>query len=648
MLISKYKKLDFVNGRSRLMINKIELDEIDTSVAEDNFIKLLDESKTYFLNGTWGSGKSEFLHKVENKTEKKMIYLDLWNVKDNRTVMNIVFYKLSGLNEYCLKVIIILCVITSILMSNVVNLGIATRLGISNSHILLQLAGIIALFVATFQVLKIQSDNIFVFFLSKTRMKNKVLVIDDFDRVESKKQEEAYKMFNILNNRLPIVFVGDYTKIANNEGNYLQKIIDRRIELPYILHPQSIWNDYFIMLEELLNFEIHVELKNLIISEKRNLREQFHFNDYINLEFIEKNKLGHVQVNQQLMIIYLYLFHNNLYQLLLDGWTPEYDLPEGKEYRTFIPGWGDNAIFKNSLEETIDHVLYNNDVYPTCYEQNKQGYFVFENINNLSLYEINDILSDNNKLRDNLFKQGEIGTDFYRYLTSIYNQDKLRKNPNILDIQTQERIIENIFKLLLEEKYSSLLTRLADAIYGDWSYNNDVTVKERDLEAIKFYEMNYLKLFDTSQKVHFFLEILKRVSSEVVYDYYMEEVKEIIDSDELYSKQINKPYLLSMLALNNHRHWIYIEEWPAIIFERIEDLNDAEFIEFWNIYRFIDLEYSRNGRLEISKISEITINRVSYDERGKPVVAYNHVIELFEERLREISLKNNIEINYNK
>lgn len=38
----------------------IKLGHIDTSAATQNFVKLLEDNKTYFLNGKWGSGKLIF------------------------------------------------------------------------------------------------------------------------------------------------------------------------------------------------------------------------------------------------------------------------------------------------------------------------------------------------------------------------------------------------------------------------------------------------------------------------------------------------------------------------------------------------------------------------------------------------------------
>ncbi|EAC5443417.1 NTPase, partial [Listeria monocytogenes] len=73
------------------------IDLIDTSEAEKKFLELLEQKKTYFLNGPWGSGKTTFLENVEKierkkrnwRSQKKFIFLDLWNLKDDRSTIHI-------------------------------------------------------------------------------------------------------------------------------------------------------------------------------------------------------------------------------------------------------------------------------------------------------------------------------------------------------------------------------------------------------------------------------------------------------------------------------------------------------------------------------------------------------------------------------
>lgn len=48
----------------------IKLEHIDTTVATKNFSVLLNDNKTYFLNGSWGSGKTEFLNEVKKNSPR--------------------------------------------------------------------------------------------------------------------------------------------------------------------------------------------------------------------------------------------------------------------------------------------------------------------------------------------------------------------------------------------------------------------------------------------------------------------------------------------------------------------------------------------------------------------------------------------------
>lgn len=51
----------------------IKLTHIDTTVSVKNFSNLLKENNTYFLNGAWGSGKTEFLIKSEKHSKKNLL-----------------------------------------------------------------------------------------------------------------------------------------------------------------------------------------------------------------------------------------------------------------------------------------------------------------------------------------------------------------------------------------------------------------------------------------------------------------------------------------------------------------------------------------------------------------------------------------------
>ena len=293
----------------------IILKHIDTSVAAKNVAKLLEENKTYFLNGNWGSGKTEFLVEVGKNTNKKLVTIDFWRLSDNRSTIEIVFSKLHPFVYSFLRIFIVLCVAVSILMTNVVDLGLSKFF----EYWVVSLGGIVALSVGVYQFFKIKSDGFYSCLLTSKclSLSRKVLVIDDFDRMSNKQQEESYKIFSLLNGKIPIVFVGDIEKVHLNDSNFLSKIIDRRIELPFVLHPSNIWQDYFELLSKKLNTSLSDDFWRRFSFENRNLRDRNHFNDYVNQEFFSREKFEHVQEEQQLWIIYAYLFYHELYKQLL-------------------------------------------------------------------------------------------------------------------------------------------------------------------------------------------------------------------------------------------------------------------------------------------------------------------------------------------
>lgn len=291
--------------------NFIELDKIETSTAAQNFANLLNENKTYFLNGTWGSGKSTFLKQVDNlkpennKKKVKLVTIDFWRLNDSRSTLETVFANLHRVVYLSLRSFVILCLALSILMTNVVDLGLSAYVSAEGIFI----AGMIALIVAIYQFLKIKSDEIYSRLLTFNfhSCRKKVLVIDDFDRMTPAQQEASYKVFSLLNGKLPIIFVGDINIIHRNESNYLSKIIDRRIELPYDLQSFKIWKDYFKQLEDRFKIQLSKDFMTVIQKEGRNLRDRERYNDYVNLELIIRKKEEYVQIEQQLIVIYIYI-----------------------------------------------------------------------------------------------------------------------------------------------------------------------------------------------------------------------------------------------------------------------------------------------------------------------------------------------------
>ena len=131
----------------------IELEHIDTSVAAKNFADLLNDNKTYFLIGSWGSGKSEFLKEVKRGSQNKLITIDFWRLSDTRSTIEIAFSKLHPLLYWTIRLGIIVLVAVFILMTSVVDIGLSNYFG-GLKPLILELGGVVALIVSVWQVFK--------------------------------------------------------------------------------------------------------------------------------------------------------------------------------------------------------------------------------------------------------------------------------------------------------------------------------------------------------------------------------------------------------------------------------------------------------------------------------------------------------------
>lgn len=628
------------------MTEKIKLDKpIPTDSSEEKFAKYLSEKKTYFLNGTWGSGKTKFINNVEERLkDKKFIYLDLWNIKDDRTVIKIAFEKFFGTKKYFgLRFLVVFCIVISILTTNLVNLGIEKWLNSHQLSLVVIFSGFIALIVAVFQFLKIRSDSFYInlfkgkFF--KLFIKNKVLILDDFDRVSISKQEEAYKLFNILKGEIPILFMGDYTKIAKNDYNFLQKIIDRQFELPLSITPPKIWGDYFKLLEENFKFEVDKSLIEFFISENRNLRDRVHFNDYVNIEFIDNNKFDHVQPNQQLLVIYLYLFHKDNYHKLLTSGLPKYTVQEAGEnvdpnIKDFFRD-SDSVKKFDSKIEALTYQILNADGYYS-YKDNSEGYFILENISNLSISEGEEILANEEKLKDNILNNGSIEDDFYKFVEDKYGREwpSLDRENLIIahidgkDMRTPDSIknIEKVaFDMLKENRNSTLIYFIIrQMIIHDPRINNfndySSEVYANDIEQAKIvvnkFENGYLKNFDISQKIHFFttfsFEMKSKAIYQVIYERYVEQVTEILNDEEQYQLQKRKPYLLLMASSDDSKNWKSIELWSDTVKKILKNsISEVDFMKFLELYRIIEIDSKKFSKMpfdsDLSAIQSVEI-----------------------------------------
>jgi len=605
--------------------NFIELDKIETSTAAQNFANLLNENKTYFLNGTWGSGKSTFLKQVDNlklKNNKKikLVTIDFWRLSDTRSTIEIAFSKLHPFLYWTIRLGIILLVAVSILMTNVVDIGLSNYFG-GSKPLILKLGGVVALIVAVWQVFKKKSDEFYCFLLSKLPKFSKVLIIDDFDRMSEKQQEESYKLFSLINGKLPIVFVGDITKVHKSDGNYLSKIIDRQVELPFDLHPSKIWNNYFSVLEDKFNIALSNDFKKRISSDQKNLRDREHFNDYVNQEFFTRGKLDHVQVEQQLLVIYAYLFYPDLYMNLLKGEPIKVEKSEESDFQDIIS-------IGHTLKEQLSEIQSSdNSEYPLSFKKNKLEYLLYEQTSNRTKIELDLLFTSNSEELISEIIESDQSSDFYQYLSSQFRvfSKKMKKQLLIM-------VIKESMKFKNSPSMNFIVQESLNEVIPSYERNSPLA-EDVITRIISMWEPILRNEKLDQSEIIYFLNKHDLLSFHELGLYY----SDLRIDTETFSNLRRKDFFL-LTYLSSKGLFEKFKYWDNTIWEAIELFDDREFLSFWIFQSIITNELGYEGFDIISEDKRYTIwtGRYLFESPHKHTDYKESVISKIKPRLEKM------------
>lgn len=581
----------------------IKLEHIDTTVAAKNFSELLNDNKTYFLNGSWGSGKTEFLEEVKNHSSKNLITIDFWRLTDTRSTLEIAFSKLYPFLYWSIRVGVVLLVAVSVLMTNVVDIGLSNFFGGSKS-LILKLGGVVALIVAVWQVFKKKSDEFYCFLLSnslKFPKFSKVLIIDDFDRMSEKQQEESYKLFSLINGKLPIVFVGDITKVHKSDDNYLSKIIDRQVELPFDLHPTKIWNNYFSVLEDKFNIVLSNDFKKRVGSDQRNLRDRDHFNDYVNQEFFIRGKLDHVQVEQQLLVIYAYLFYPDLYMNLLKCEPIRVEESEESEIQDII------SIGHTIKEQLSEIQSSENSAYPLCFKKNKLEYLLYEQTSNRTKIELDSLFTSNSEELISEIIESDQSSDFYKYLLSQFLTfpKNVRKQPLTM-------VIKESMKFKNSPSMNFIVQESLNEVIPLYERNTPLT-KDVITKIINMWEPILRNEKLDQSEIIYFLNKHDLLSFHELGLYY----SDLRIDTETFSNLRRKDFFL-LTYLSSKDLFEKFKYWDNTIWEAIELFDDREFLSFWIFQSIITNELGYEGFDIIPEDKRYTIWTRRYEYKSLP------------------------------
>lgn len=613
-----------------------KIDYVDTSTATKQFSNMIvekDESKnykTFFLNGSWGSGKTTFLEDTEKNPEGnlkkyrwKVRYLKLWEIKNDKSVFELAFAVLFPKYNFFVWFFVIISIVVSLLLTPTFNLGLSNMvhnfissdiiksLGLSDFlenifiPILKSVFTIVALVVSTCELLKLKSDSFYIFLFNK-RLGNKnkkiVLVVDDFDRVSSERQKEAYKLFNVIHGKIPIVFVGDLDNITNDSDislKFLNKIIDKRVELPVAINSKNVLLNYISSLKKQLrtvdeyyyysNNYISVDsfLDNVFLNSNLTLREINQFKSLLESEILKKE--GRVRLSQQIVIIYLYLFDYQKYNELRNNYDSN-----SKKLR--IKGlYEENGRNYYGINSVLFETEGSNYI-PLGFNQGPVSYFINDNIENLSISEAEETLKRIYDDIEFINSLGENREEFLEYLiTTNIESEKLKTLLRSILLKITDQKFQDIASIVVN-KIRRTLPEEEGITNNDMFWINitkDIEISKRcyfyvkyrlfaDNKSFSIIKEDLLNYINTSEKINNIPEVAFSLLQGEIYNYKENELylKKLFNSE---NKNKEKDYdILSkyfgITATNVDNKIQYIISDPNI---NNLDVNVTPFVDFF-------------------------------------------------------------------
>ena len=660
-----------------------KIDRIDISDVAGAFAKeLKTEPKTYFLQGKWGSGKTEYLKEVEKSAEKdlKFIYLELWKPKDKASLAQKIFESIHP-KFYLIKVFFYVCaIILPIWASTYISMITITQAKINNARI--PLVAIIAILITTIVAYcqtKLFDMNRFMMWLDKanlrldtypkfvvdkycningpvrveTKLCPKVLVVDDFDRLDIETQEELYLFFNQIKGKIRIIFVGDWNKIAKNDSGYLNKIIDRQIGLPIQLQSENIAKMVNDKIKEKIEYLDNSNIKSasykytrdfdftdiaeLFEKEKKTPRDANKYLNYVENQLISRKKLDKIIINQELYIIYLYLFESEKYDMLLGNYKEIIANPE-----------------KGSQNNRIDELIKNILITPQLFEFSGMSfkrfptiYFIDDIATNHSIEELKEFSKDESKLVKLFnYENSESSQEFGYFLEDNKNEPFLQ-DYSIMAKAAIESTASSSYRgpnNLLRE----VLQRRVAQLYDEKSNSDEDEYKYIILQFEKVFneiQVEQKQKISSGNKLHIFRTLIERSNFEkFTYDsyaqtYFKDLVRSTEEEQNFGQNKFDYEALIYELGFNyNHIGYykFYRQVFPPINskVKIIENLNDVNYACFWGIYLEYPIEFA--SQVKIGDLSQF--KKLNFMYKGKEY--YKHVYK----RCRSVIENGSLEI----
>lgn len=374
-------------------------------------------------------------------------------------------------------------------------------------------------------------------------------------------------------------------------------------------------------MEGKFNIVLSNDFKKMISSDNRNLRDRERFNDYVNQEFFRRGKLGHVQVEQQLLVIYAYLFYPDLYRNLIEG------LPITVEESKKLDISGVIGVERTVKEQLSEVQSSDNLDYPLSFKKNKLKYLLYEQTSNRTKIELDSLFaSKTEELKLEIIESYQ-SSDFYQYLSSQF-----RTFSKIMKEQLLTMVIKESMKFINSPSMNFIVQESLNEVIPSYERNSPLT-EDVIIRIIKMWEPILRNEKLDQSEIIYFLNKHDLLSFYELGLYY----SDLRIDTETFSNLRRKDFFL-LTYLSSKGLFEKFKYWDNTIWEAIELFDDREFLSFWIFQSIITNELGYEGFDIISEDKRYTIwtGRYLFESPHKHTDYKESVISKIKPRLEKM------------
>ena len=299
------------------------------------------------------------------------------------------------------------------------------------------------------------------------------------------------------------------------------------------------------------------------------------FNDYVNQEFFVRGKKDRVRPEQQLAIIYLFLFEYDMYEMLIksDSKTLAYAYQKDQSRSDTAKRIGEILSDKSHSHRM-----------PIPFSLNKRSYILFEATSNHLEQDFKALIDGNGSELKQAVLHSTQYSDFYQYIFHHLGD---------IDVSRKQKLFEIVINLSINHSYSETIDMIIKEknteIVRDQIRRNK---SEEDLIIYIIKEWkDFLNSYNMDSSEVLLILVKHGILSFTDLGFVFNKLNELFKTNKDFTtfKEFKRPEILLSIYLNSVKKSEVFEKWDNSIWTAINDLSDSQFIIFWKLQKYYQL-----------------------------------------------------------